>query len=165
MGAQRCPQRLKTCSQRTNCVDLNWPGQVDPDARRVHWSRASASRLGLYFVSTGCSETRPASARSVLDTRIAVKLEFAICCELALREPEVCLFCIFYPIERRTLVACKRPTASCVAVSAPREKIASSQSSRISSATHPPRLLAPCKTSRSSGGGADLKNVFYGFSV
>ena len=44
----------------------NWTEQVDPVTRRVHWSRASASRL--YFVLIGCYETRTASARSVLDT-------------------------------------------------------------------------------------------------
>ena len=45
---------VKACSQHMNWTDLQ---QVDPVARRVHWSRASMSRL--YFVLIGCSETEP----------------------------------------------------------------------------------------------------------
>ena len=50
---------------------LNWPEQLDPVTRRVHWSRASASRL--YYALIGCSETRTVSARLVLNTRIPMR--------------------------------------------------------------------------------------------
>ena len=45
---------------------VNCPEQVDPVTRRVHWTRASESRL--YFVLIGCSEIRTVSARLVLNT-------------------------------------------------------------------------------------------------
>jgi len=57
----RSPELRLVHSTWLNSTDL-W--EVDP--RRVHWSHASASRL--YLVLIGCSETRTASARSVLKT-------------------------------------------------------------------------------------------------
>ena len=54
-------------------TELNWNDlqQVDPVTRRIHWSRASASRL--YFVLIGCSETGTVSAQLVLNTCIPMR--------------------------------------------------------------------------------------------
>jgi len=62
---------VRARSQRPNWTELTWPEQVDPVTRRVHWSRASASRL--YFVLNARSETRTVSARLVLNTGIAMR--------------------------------------------------------------------------------------------
>ena len=42
-------------------TELNCPKQVDPVTQRVHWSRASASRL--YFVSISCQEAWSVSSQ------------------------------------------------------------------------------------------------------
>ena len=69
----RLKRDFNACSQRTNWTELQ---QVDPVTRRVHWSRASASRLDwLQRVQTisgtrgwwrrdGGSFTRPATTRT-----------------------------------------------------------------------------------------------------
>jgi len=63
--------RVKVCSRHVNWTKLNRPERFDPVTRRVHWSRASASRL--HFVSIVCSETRTVSARLVLNKRISLR--------------------------------------------------------------------------------------------
>jgi len=60
-------------------TELNWT--IDPITRRVHWSRASASRPHLVLID--CSETRTASVRLVLSAWSSVQFMY---CEQSLQE-------------------------------------------------------------------------------
>jgi len=51
---------------------MNWPEQVDPVTRRVHWSRALASWL-IRSLLIRCNETRTIGARLVLNTSIPMR--------------------------------------------------------------------------------------------